>query len=105
MGVGTVHHIAWRCEDDEAQKRWRESLYSLGLHPTDVIDRQYFRSVYFREPGHILFEMATDSPGFLIDEQEESLGQSLKLPPRYEKHRSQLEQVLEPIEIREVEKR
>ena len=102
MGVGTVHHIAWRCEDDETQLNWRDLLASHGLRPTPVIDRQYFHSVYFRESGGILFEMATDSPGFLIDEQEAKLGQSLLLPPQYEKLRGQLEQVLDPIKIREV---
>ncbi|HET7657044.1 MAG TPA: ring-cleaving dioxygenase [Bacillales bacterium] len=102
MGVGTVHHIAWRCSHEESQMEWQKSLTQHGLQPTPVIDRQYFHSVYFRERGGLLFEAATDSPGFLIDESEKELGRSLKLPPQYEQHRNQLEQVLEPIEVREV---
>lgn len=101
-GVGTVHHIAWRTADDNSQQQWRNDLHERGFQPTPIIDRQYFHSVYFREPGGILFEMATDVPGFLTDESEEKLGQALKLPPQYEPHRRQLEEHLTPFEVREL---
>ena len=95
--AGTVHHIAFRCANDEEQSRWREQLVELGLHVTPVIDRFYFHSVYFREPGGILFEIATDGPGFTADEPANHLGENLKLPPRYEEHRAEIERALPPI--------
>ena len=95
--AGTVHHIAFRCANDEEQLRWREQLVELGLHVTPVIDRFYFHSIYFREHGGILFEIATEGPGFTVDEPVEHLGESLKLPPQYEEHRSEIERALPPI--------
>jgi glyoxalase family protein len=99
IAVGTVHHIAFRVANDEEQLRWREKLVDLGLTVTPVIDREYFRSIYFREPGGILFELATDGPGFAIDEPVEHLGESLKLPKQFEAHRKEIEQVLPPISL------
>jgi len=99
IAAGTVHHIAFRAATDEEQKAWRQKLVDLGLAVTEVIDRQYFHSIYFREPGGILFEIATDGPGFAIDESVESLGQALKLPPQFEARRSTIEQSLPPISL------
>jgi len=95
--AGTVHHIAFRCADEKEQLKWREEIVDLGLHVTPVIDRFYFHSIYFREPGGILFEIATEGPGFTVDEPAKNLGQSLKLPPQYEQHRGEIERVLPPI--------
>jgi glyoxalase family protein len=83
QGAGTVHHIAW-ATPDEQQSSWRERVTRSGLHPTPIIDRTYFRSVYFREPSDVLFEIATLGPGFTVDEPLEHLGERLALPPRYE---------------------
>ncbi len=93
-GAGTVHHVAFAVPDDEGQRNLQESASSASLYPTPVIDRSYFRSVYFREPGGVLFEIATNSPGFTIDEPLDQLGESLKLPPRYESRREEIEAVL-----------
>ena len=98
-GAGTVHHIAWRAADDAEQAAWRAKLTSIGYDVTPVMDRNYFRSIYFREPGGVLFEIATDPPGFTADEPEESLGDSLKLPPQYEHLRSRIESVLPPLRL------
>jgi glyoxalase family protein len=98
FGRGSVHHIAFRVPDDDTQLAWREKLKKLGFNPTPVQDRQYFRSVYFREPGGVLFEIATDTPGFTKDEELENLGTDLKLPPWYEKHREEIESKLVPLE-------
>jgi glyoxalase family protein len=95
--AGTVHHIAFRCADEEEQVQWRNQLVDLGLHVTPVIDRQYFHSIYFREPGGILFEIATENPGFTADEPVEHLGENLKLPPAYEPNRAEIERALPPI--------
>jgi len=95
--AGTVHHIAFRCADEREQLRWRKRLDELGLNVTPVIDRFYFHSIYFREPGGILFEIATEGPGFTVDEPVEDLGENLKLPPQYEEHRAEIERVLPPI--------
>ena len=95
--AGTVHHIAFRCANDKEQLHWREQLDELGLHVTPVIDRFYFHSIYFREPGGILFEIATEGPGFTADEPVEQLGENLKLPPQYEEHRAEIERALPPI--------
>ncbi len=95
--AGTVHHIAFRSADEKEQLRWRKQLDELGLHVTPVIDRFYFHSIYFREPGGILFEIATEGPGFTADEPVEQLGENLKLPPQYEEHRPEIERVLPPI--------
>lgn len=99
VAVGTVHHVAFRALDDEEQRRWREVLTGRGLEVTPVIDRQYFHSIYFREPGGVLFEIATDPPGFLRDEPVEKLGQALELPPWLESVRGQLEGALPPIAV------
>jgi len=95
--AGTVHHIAFRCADEKEQLKWREQIVGLKLHVTPVIDRFYFHSIYFREPGGILFEIATEGPGFTVDEPTKHLGQTLKLPPHYEQHRAEIERVLPPI--------
>lgn len=96
-GAGSVHHIAWRTANDEEQLNWQQKIENAGLHPTDVKDRNYFHSIYFREPGGILFEIATDPPGFLIDEDLDNLGESLKLPEWYEYRREHIEKGLIPI--------
>jgi catechol 2,3-dioxygenase-like lactoylglutathione lyase family enzyme len=93
-GVGTIHHVAFRAEDDEAQLVKRAEIEEQGINITPVIDRQYFHSVYFREPGGVLFEIATDPPGFTLDESEAELGTHLKLPPVYEAGRAEIERVL-----------
>jgi glyoxalase family protein len=98
-GVGSVHHIAFRASDDKEQLEWRERLIGLGYHVSPVMDRTYFHSIYFREPGGILFEIATDPPGFLLDEAQEELGHNLKLPLDVEQVRGQIEAVLAPITI------
>jgi glyoxalase family protein len=81
LSAGMIHHIAFRVADESAQLEWRARLKAAGARVTRVIDRQYFKSIYFREPGGVLFEIATDGPGFLIDEPADALGTSLKLPP------------------------
>ena len=98
-GAGTVHHVAWRVANDAAQLEVREQVTQGGMDPTPVIDRQYFHSVYFREPGGVLFELATDPPGFAIDEPVERLGERLMLPPQYETHRAEIEAILPPIHL------
>jgi glyoxalase family protein len=90
-GIGTVHHIAWRTPSPETQLALRAELVGLGLDVTAVLDRQYFESVYFREPGGVLFEIATDQPGFTVDEPGDELGRSLKLPPWLEPRRERIE--------------
>jgi glyoxalase family protein len=95
LGRGSVHHIAFRAADDASQAEMAQKLVANhSLHPTHQIDREYFRSVYFREPGGILFEIATDDPGFAVDEPVESLGSDLKLPPFLEARRKEIEAVL-----------
>lgn len=98
MGVGAVHHVAWRTPDEATQLQMRSKVAELGYNVTPVLNRNYFRSIYFREPGHILFEIATDPPGFAIDEDAEKLGQSLTLPPWLEEHREEIERVLPPLQ-------
>lgn len=95
-GGGTVHHVAWSSQMDE-HEAWRERVAAAGGRPTPVIDRFYFRSIYFREPSGVLFEIATLGPGFTSDEPLETLGEALSLPPGYEPLRQQLEQVLTPL--------
>ena len=97
--MGTVHHVAWRTPDDAQQKMWREELVEAGLNVTPVIDRRYFHSIYFREPGGVLFEIATDPPGFAIDERKEELGTRLMLPPQLERFREHLVQVLPRVKL------
>jgi len=96
-GAGTVHHVAWACEADE-QQAWREKVIAAGGQPTPIIDRFYFKSIYFREPSGVLFEIATlGGAGFAADEPLEALGERLSLPPDYEHLRDQLEQILTPL--------
>jgi glyoxalase family protein len=95
-GAGTVHHVAWACRMDE-QLHWRDRVISAGGQPTPVIDRFYFRSVYFREPSGVLFEVATIGPGFATDEPQEHLGERLSLPPAFEHLRFQVERTLTPL--------
>jgi glyoxalase family protein len=97
-GAGTVHHIALRVADDEAQGFWRSKLIDAGYQVSPVMDRNYFHSIYFRGPGGVLFELATDPPGMLIDESREELGKKLLLPPQYEPHRQRIEAELDPLE-------
>lgn len=88
---GSVHHVAWRVPGDAEQVEWQEKVRQAGLNVTPVLDRQYFKSIYFREPGGVLFEIATDPPGFARDEAADALGHSLKLPPWLEKYRAEIE--------------
>lgn len=97
--AGTIHHVAFRTPDDASQRRWRQKIIGAGLSPTPVIDRQYFHSVYFREPGGVLFEIATDPPGFAIDEPEDKLGTALKLPPWLESSRKHIERALPKVDL------
>lgn len=96
-GVGTIHHVAFRVPSDEAQTETGEALRALGLRPTEVRDRQYFRSIYAREPGGVLFEVATDGPGFAVDEPGDALGRRLMLPPHLEPRRARIEARLGPL--------
>jgi glyoxalase family protein len=98
-GAGTVHHIAWRVDDDAAELAMREQVEKGGMHPTKVIDRNYFHSVYFHEPAGVLYELATNPPGFDVDEPVEHLGEKLMLPPQYEAHRAEIEAVLPQIHL------
>ncbi|MEM1283493.1 MAG: VOC family protein [Chlamydiota bacterium] len=98
-GHGTVHHIAFATESDKAQETVRKELLNSNYNVTPVLDRQYFRSIYFREPGGVLFEVATKPPGFTLDEPLNNLGESLKLPPWQERNRSQIEDGLIPIQL------
>ena len=101
-GAGTVHHVAWASEMDQLVD-WRERVAGTGMHPTQVIDRFWFRSVYFREPSGVLFELATLGPGFTADEPLETLGEHLTLPPAFEQYREQVEQSLTPLpDVREL---
>ena len=97
LGSGGVHHVAFRAANDEEHLAWRDRVRAAGLGITDVIDRFYFKSLYFREPGRILFEIATDGPGFATDEDAEHLGEGLALPPFLEPHRAAIEAGLKPL--------
>jgi glyoxalase family protein len=97
LGRGGVHHVAFRTPDDEEHAAWREKIRAAGLGVTPQIDRYYFRSIYFREPGGVLFEIATDGPGFTGDEDAAHLGKRLSLPPFLEPHRKEIEDGLQPI--------
>jgi len=103
MGVGTVHHIAWRAKDDADQLEWQKYISENGYGVTAVRDRNYFNAIYFREHGKLLFEIATDPPGFAIDESFETMGSGLKLPSQYEQYREQLNQTLIPLEVRNLD--
>jgi glyoxalase family protein len=97
QGAGSVHHIAWASQMDD-HEAWRERVLEVGLNPTPIIDRFYFRSIYFREPSGVLFEIATIGPGFAVDEPAEHLGEGLALPPFLEDMRDRIEPILTPIE-------
>lgn len=99
-GAGTIHHIAFRASSDEEQQQWIDRLDSAGHRTTPVIDRAYFKAIYFREPGGVLFEIATDPPGFTVDELVDSLGRALKLPTQFEPMRARIETLLPPLTIR-----
>lgn len=99
VGAGTIHHVAFRAADDDAQQTMRERLLERGLDVTPVLERRYFRSIYFREPGGGLFEIATDAPGFTADEPAGALGTTLRLPPWLEPMRERIEAVLPPIRV------
>lgn len=94
QGGGSVHHIAFRTPSDDEQKYWQKSLMENGFYVTPIKDRKYFKSIYFHEPGGVLFEIATDPPGFAVDEPYERLGRDLKLPERYEPIRNEIERRL-----------
>jgi glyoxalase family protein len=101
VAAGSVHHIAFRAKDNAEQLQWREHLVDLGYNVTPVIDRTYFHSIYFREPGGVLFEIATEPPGFTLDEKLEELGAHLRLPSWMESARSEIEKILPPIQVPE----
>lgn len=98
-GTGAVHHAAWRVRDTTEEMELRDFIARVGLRPTSQIDRHWFKSVYFREPGGVLFELATDGPGFTVDEDREDLGSSLVLPPSMEDQREKIEAGLPELEI------
>ncbi|AYA75810.1 ring-cleaving dioxygenase [Bacillus sp. Y1] len=100
MGAGTVHHLAWRARDEKEHQKWRELLVEKDYYPTDILDRNYFQALYFHEEGGILFEIATDPPGFTVDEPQIELGQKLMLPSWLESKREELENTLPPVEVR-----
>ena len=99
IAVGNIHHVAWRTPDDAQQGEWLREIAGLGLGVSPVMDRDYFHSIYFREPGGILFEIATDSPGFATDDSPDTLGTHLKLPTQYEADRARIEANLPPITV------
>lgn len=98
VSAGSVHHVAFRVENEEVLMQFRDKVIAAGLHITEKIDRNYFYSLYFREPGGILFEIATDNPGFDVDEPLEQLGRNLKLPAQYEQYREEIEKILPELE-------
>lgn len=98
-GAGTIHHIAFRAPGVQDQRDWIDRLAKVGHRTTPVIDRQYFNAIYFREPGGVLFEIATDAPGFAVDEPAATLGQALKLPPQHEHLRDRLIRILPPLKV------
>ena len=99
VAAGTVHHVAWRAPDEPTEASWREDLVDAGLRVTEIIDRQYFKSIYFREPGGVLLEIATDPPGFTRDEPLMELGRQLKLPPWMEPRRDQIAAALPVLKL------
>jgi glyoxalase family protein len=105
MGAGTIHHVAFRTEDDASQQEWLQHVARLGLHVSPVMDRTYFHSIYFREPSGVLFEIATDSPGMAVDEPAAHLGEKLMLPRQFEGSRKQLEATLPPLRTPALEAR
>ncbi|WXB89961.1 ring-cleaving dioxygenase [Metabacillus sp. FJAT-53654] len=103
MGAGTVHHIAWRAKDEEDLLKWRSLLQDKEYYPTEIRDRNYFKAVYFHEGGGILFEIATDPPGFSVDEPVTEIGNKLMLPSWLESKREELEETLPSVEVRVLE--
>lgn len=99
QGAGSIHHVAFRAETDEIQKHWQDRVRAAGFDVTPVIDRQYFNAIYFREPGGVLFEIATDPPGFDRDEPAATMGEKLMLPSQYEGRRQRIEEILPPIKV------
>lgn len=99
LGTGIVHHVAFRTPDDPQQDAWRKQIVRAGLNVSPVMDRTYFHSIYYREPGGVLFEIATDSPGFTVDEPAERLGSKLMLPAQYEPSRAAIERVLPALRL------
>lgn len=99
--MGSVHHVSWRAAGDAEQRSWQRAIAALGFNVTPVIDRTYFHSIYFREPGGVLFEIATDHPGFTVDESAERLGTRLMLPPGLEPRRSRIELLLPRLRLPE----
>jgi catechol 2,3-dioxygenase-like lactoylglutathione lyase family enzyme len=99
LGAGIVHHVAFRTPDDAQQQTWRSQIAARGLNVSPVMDRSYFHSIYFREPGGVLFEIATENPGFTIDEPADALGTSLKLPPQYEAYREEIERFVPSLRL------
>jgi glyoxalase family protein len=104
MGAGTVHHLAWRAKNEEELQNWRSLLVEKGYNPTEILDRNYFKALYFHEEGGILFEIATDPPGFTVDEPLNKLGETLMLPTWFESKREELEEILPPIEVRNLKR-
>jgi len=99
LGAGSVHHVAWRTPDASQQGAWRLAILAAGRPVTPVRERFYFKSIYFHEPGNVLFEIATDGPGFATDEPVEALGSALRLPPWLEPQRAQIEPALPPLKL------
>ena len=99
MGAGIVHHVAFRTPDDAQQKQWHEKVALAGRNVSPVMDRSYFHSIYYREPGGVLFEIATNVPGFTADEPAGELGTKLKLPTWMESHRAEIERAVPPIKL------
>lgn len=99
VAAGTVHHVAWRVAGDREQRAWRAALAAQGVAVTPVLDRTYFHSIYYREPGGVLFELATDPPGFTIDEPADALGSALRLPSWLENHRARIEEALPALRV------
>lgn len=104
ISAGSVHHVAWRTRSDDEQTTWRKALIDAGLNVTPIIDRKYFHSIYFREPGGVLFEIATDPPGFTVDESAAELGTHLMLPPWLEATRSEVERSLPKVQLPSISK-
>lgn len=99
MGPGCVHHVAFRTPDDPQQDAWRKKIVQAGLNVSPVMDRNYFHSIYYREPGGVLFEIATNSPGFAVDEPAETLGTKLMLPEQFEPHRAEIERIVPKVTL------
>jgi glyoxalase family protein len=97
MGAGTIHHVAWRTPDARSQRAHLEQITARGVNSSPVMDRDYFTSIYFREPGGVLLEVATDGPGFTVDEDATELGSALKVPRWLEPRRAEVEAVLAPL--------